>query len=171
MGARGPKPKPNVVHLANGNPSKKRFSDLQNGLRMPVEIPDAPQHLKGEARAEWDRITPELLRLGLIAKVDRAALMVYCQAYALYVRAQEKIDELGEIALIQSTTNGYEQIGPWMQLSNRAADQMKSFLSEFGMTPSARTRVNVTPQMDLFGDGEETEGDEKKSPAARYLTK
>lgn len=151
MGLRGPKTKPDVVHLASGNPSKKKFAVLRDGARVPVGIPEPPPHLLDDALKEWGRITPLLLELGLIAQVDRAAIAVYCQAYARWVQAEKKIAELGDAGLVAVVAkSGYEQIGPWLQVSNRAVEQMHKFLSEFGMTPSARTRVDVSPQGDFF---------------------
>ncbi len=84
MGARGPKPLPDKVHRIRGNASKKPLNEL-GAVEPIVEIPGCPAHLLPEARKEWKRITPELEELGLIAKIDRAALALYCQAYAWWV--------------------------------------------------------------------------------------
>jgi P27 family predicted phage terminase small subunit len=83
----------------------------------------------------------ELQRYGLISKLDRAALAAYCQAYARWKHAEEKLHELGDAGLVETTLTGYRQIGPWLQISNRAVETMQKFLAEFGMSPSARTRV------------------------------
>lgn len=152
MGLRGPKPLPNNVHALNGNPSKKSLNSL-SGSDVPVEIPEPPEHLSELAVTEWNRISTELFRLGLIAKIDRANLGVYCQAYARWAEAEAKIAEMGDDGLIQTTVNGYQQMSVWLQISNRAVEQMRSAASEFGMSPSARVRVNPNPQLDLFGDG------------------
>lgn len=85
MGARGPKPLPGNVHLLRGNPSKKSRADLADGVQPEVEIPNCPKHLLPEARKEWKRISPELEKLGLISKIDRPALALYCQAWAWLV--------------------------------------------------------------------------------------
>ena len=85
MGDRGPKPAPSNVHLLKGNPSKKPLAQLLGEFKPDVEIPDCPAHLRPEARKEWKRITPELERYGLISKIDRAALALYCQAWAWMV--------------------------------------------------------------------------------------
>lgn len=176
MGQRGPKPKPAHLHLINGNPSKKRLSVLQDGTRVPVEIPEMPSHLDSEARKEWKRISVELLKLGLIAKVDRAALAVYCVAYSRWVRAERKLKSDGDDALIGITPSGYQQLGVWLQISNRAVEVMHKFLAEFGMTPSARNRVSVNPQKDLFGDNDDGDNGggpepEKAQGAGRFFPK
>lgn len=148
----GRKTLPDNVHLINGNPSKKKFSVLADGSRVPVQIPDMPSHLDAGAKREWKKITPELEKLGLIALVDRAALAMYCVAFSRWELAEKKLKELQESGLIESTPNGHKQMGVWLQISNRAQEQIKSSLSDFGMSPSARAKVNVTLQGDLFGN-------------------
>ena len=167
MGTRGPKPLPANVHLINGNPSKKKFAVLADGSRVPVEIPKPPAHLDAGAKREWRLISVELEKLGLIAAVDRAALGVYCVAFSSWEKAEKKLKDLGDDGLIESTPSGYKQISVWLQISNRAVEQMKSFLAEFGMSPSARMRVNVTlQQQDLFADERNTE---TANPASKYF--
>jgi phage terminase small subunit len=84
MGARGPKPLPANVHVLRGNPGHKTFGDL-DAVTPQVEIPGCPEHLLPDARKEWERIGPELVSLGLVAKIDRAALALYCQEWAWLV--------------------------------------------------------------------------------------
>ena len=84
MGERGPLPKPAALHVLHANPSKKPMSALlDEALRVPVAIPPLPHSIRYggdgpaiamEARAEWERITPHLQKLGLISDIDRAAL-------------------------------------------------------------------------------------------------
>lgn len=151
MGQRGPKPLPNNVHLLRGNPSKKTASQLIDGVSPVVEIPSAPKHLKGEALKEWKRISVELETLGLVSKIDRAALAMYCTAWGRHVYAEEKMRELGDLGMVDKTPNGFQVQGVWVNISNKAMEQCLKYLSEFGMSPSSRSRV--TPgdmQGDLF---------------------
>lgn len=153
MGQRGPKPLPANVHMLRGNPSKLPAEKLRNEVRPDIEIPTCPKHLSTTARTEWRRITVELEKLGLISQIDRAALAVYCQAYGRWVQAENKLKELGEDGIVDETPSGYKQIGVWLQVSNRAVEQMHKFQAEFGMTPSARSRVTPSnPQGELFPD-------------------
>jgi len=165
MGQRGPKPLPSNVHRLRGNASKKSAGELLDEVRPPIEIPDCPGHLLPDARREWKRITPLLEDLGLIAKVDMAALAVYCQAYGRWRQVEKKIRELnhadpkGEAGLIGYTPSGYQQMSVWLQISNRAVETLHKFLCEFGMSPSARSRVTPSdvqpylPGMEPKADG------------------
>lgn len=162
MGQRGPKPLPANVHLLRGNASKKAIGSLLDDVvRPPVEAPECPEHLEGEARAEWERIVPHLVALGLISKIDRAALAGYCDAWGEYVWACERVkalnaeDPSGERGRILSTPAGYKQISVAQQIRNRALDQCKQFLALFGMSPADRSRVTQSdPQLGLPGVGD-----------------
>lgn len=82
MGARGPKPLPANVHRLRGNPSKLGAHELGDTVQPDIEIPDCPKHLLPEARRFWRLLTPELEKLGLVARIDQAALALVCQEWA-----------------------------------------------------------------------------------------
>lgn len=82
MGARGPKPLPKNVHLLRGNPSRLSPGQMQGGFEPEIEIPDCPKHLLPEARKAWRYYSAELSKYGMIARVDRMALAILCQAWA-----------------------------------------------------------------------------------------
>jgi P27 family predicted phage terminase small subunit len=73
------------AHLMRGNASKKPLAELQDEIQLLVETPECPAYLWPEARREWVRISAELEDAGLVAKIDRAALAIYCQAWARMV--------------------------------------------------------------------------------------
>lgn len=73
------------AHLMRGNASKKPLAELEDEIQLLVETPDCPKHLWPEARKEWKRISAELEDAGLVAKVDRSQLALYCQAWARMV--------------------------------------------------------------------------------------
>jgi P27 family predicted phage terminase small subunit len=135
---RGRKPKPSALKKLEGNPGHRVINKKEP--KPTSVIPSCPNHLTGTARQEWARVTKELHALGVIARVDRAALAVYCTAYKDYVDAENIIKEQG--AVIMSDKGGMYQ-NPWMGIKKRSMDQMVKFASEFGMTPSSRSRVKV----------------------------
>lgn len=162
----GPKPTPANLHLLRGNPSKlKRASLIDEIVRPPVAIPDCPAHLIDEAKLEWKRITLHLFRLGLITDLDRAALAAYCQAYGRWSAVEMKIAVINKkdrdhtAGLIGDTPSGYKQISVLLQISNRCVEQMEKFLSHFGLSPAARSRVTASDvQMPLPGMEKPSEG-------------
>jgi len=174
---------PANVHMLRGNPSKLSAAQLSEGLQPEVEIPGCPKHLLPEARKEWRRITPELERYGLISKLDRSALSLYCQAWARYVWAEEQMaramalaaekraeaeakgeEYLGGDGMTYTTASGAIQYSPHWVIGNRAAEQVKNFLAEFGLSPATRTKVSTSSvrQRALFED------DDQDGDAAGY---
>lgn len=148
---KGRKPLPKNVHVLRGNPSKLPAEKLNGGVRAATEIPAPPRNLKGEALKEWKRITAELAQLGLVTAIDRAALTMYCESWAQYSHALQKIAALdGE--LIVTHKNGFMGPSAWLAIRDKAAEQCRKLLVEFGMSPSSRARVTASPQSDLFDD-------------------
>ncbi len=111
---------------------------MRDEPQPPIEIPAPPKHVTDEALEEWNRIAAELCQLGLLSALDRAALAAYCVAWGRWVRAEQAVAELGE--LIRSNA-GEAVANPHLAIADRALKQMHQFLTEFGMTPSSRTRV------------------------------
>jgi len=147
MGRRGPPPKPRALEVLQGNPGKRALP--KNEPRPQVHCPHRPQWLVGEARKEWERIAPELRRLGLLTTVDRAALAAYCQNYARWVKAEEFLSKNEWTSV---TDKGYIQQRPEIGIAHKAMALMKAFCQEFGLTPASRTRIAVPepPKADPF---------------------
>jgi len=149
----GRKPKPRALKIIEGNPGRRPI-----GTEPPVAkgVPDCPDHLDGDAAKEWARIAPELAQAGLLAHVDRAALAAYCQAWGRWVGAERLLKTHG---MIVKSPNGHLIQSPVLPIANKAMAQMLKFLTEFGMTPSSRARLDV----DWSGDGEDA------SPLSKYV--
>lgn len=134
----GRKPKPTVIKQLEGNPGKRPLNLREP--KLPAEIPPCPKHLTGEARKEWRRTSKQLAQAGLITKVDRAALAAYCQNWARWIEAEEAM-RADDHQMIVYTDKGYPVVSPWLGIAERAMKQMRTFLTEFGMTPSSRSRL------------------------------
>ena len=135
----GRKPVPTSLKLLHGNPGKRKINSAEP---KPTGVPSCPKHLSKVAKAEWKRISAELITLGLLTSVDRAALAAYCAAYARWAEAEEKLQQFGTVI---KTKNGNPVQSPFVGVANRALELMHKFLTEFGMTPASRTRLQVQP--------------------------
>jgi len=109
------------------------------------------------ALAEWNRILPQLLDVGLCAKIDGAALAGYCSLVSLAHNANESIRRDGVLVV---TSTGVKK-NPACGLLFDALKGIKAFAVEFGLTPASRTRVSRTDPADpteveqyLFGPDE-----------------
>jgi P27 family predicted phage terminase small subunit len=154
---RGRKPKPTYLKLLNGNPGKRPLNEHEP--QPERVIPVAPTELSAEARLEWDRVVGELSRLGTLTVVDRAALAAYSQAYGRWIQAERGIAQMAErdqltSGLMIKTVNGNAIQNPLVGMANRAMADMVRYATEFGMTPSSRSRItgNTDPNQGSFDE-------------------
>src|SRR5882757_7810709 len=90
----GPPPTPTNLKLLRGNPGKRKLST--NEPDPPPAIPTCPSHLDKVAKREWRRISKELFEMGIISKLDRAALGAYCDAYGRWAESAKQIQQYGD---------------------------------------------------------------------------
>lgn len=155
MGARGPKPLPANVKAFTGTSHRAlRAADLADGVHPEVGLPPMPKHLAPEARKEWMRVTPLLLELSLLTRIDRAALELYCRAYgrlqqverAITARQTQLIAEGRDPteALMQPTPTGFVRESALSRQARDISQDVDRYLASFGMSPSARSRVTAS---------------------------
>jgi len=128
------------------NKNRINFNEPQPNPSRPT----CPSHLNEPAKEEWEEMVVELENLGLLTKIDKAALACYCQTWGRWVEAEWKLKELSsmspdKMAFLYKTTNGNLIINPLLSVANKAMEQMHKFLIEFGMTPSSRSRIIAEP--------------------------
>jgi phage terminase small subunit len=89
MGMRGPKKHPATLRLLNGTGQGRDSGNQKVAPAPPFNrgAPEPPDWLDGEAKAEWDRVVPELERLDLLKPTDLGALVAYCENWAILVDA------------------------------------------------------------------------------------
>lgn len=136
MATRGRKPKPTNLKVLEGNPGKRPLNMFEP---HPEKImPECPDWLEEEAKNEWNRLAEPLFRLGLLTELDMAAFASYCQAYARWREAEEFISQHGSIV---KTKTGYWQQVPQVSIARANQAMMIKAAAEFGLTPSARSRI------------------------------
>jgi P27 family predicted phage terminase small subunit len=138
---RGRKPKPTSMKLLAGNPGNRPLNTMEAKVGG---VPACPSHLDQRARIEWNSLAPELERLGLLSSIDRAALAAYCEAYSEWAQACSILKDMGAKKWVKKF-RGQEIPSPWLSVRNKAADRMRRFLVEFGLTPSSRSRIPAKP--------------------------
>lgn len=165
MGRRGPPKKPTALKRLQGNPGKRRLPKDEPtpppaDPRVPASMPACPDFLDKAARAEWEEIVPQLIELGVLARVDRAALAAYCQAWSRWREAERLL--AGEGLTYMSPT-GVVKKNPAVGIAADAQKLMRQFLIEFGLTPAARARL----RLDHAKEKHQDEGDELEQLGAR----
>ena len=138
----GPPKKPTNLKLIQGTFRKDRAAP--NEAQPESAIPPVPAHISDEAKVEWERISQELLQLGLLSRIDRAALAAYCESWSDWVDASRACSTSeGKDRKVIKTQSGNYIENPYYTIKKRSMEIMHKFLTEFGMTPAARTRINA----------------------------
>lgn len=152
MGSRGPKPLPANVRAFTGTSHRPmRAADLADGVHPEVGLPTMPSHFTPEAKREWKRVTPLLLELNLLTKIDRSALELYCRTYGRLQQVERALaarqaqlareDRDPTEALVQPTPTGFLRESALSKLAADLSQQVDRYLASFGMSPSSRSRV------------------------------
>lgn len=100
--------------------------------------PDCPEWLDDDARTEWNRVAPELIRTGVLTPADGMLLASYCQAYSQWKLAEMEVREAG---LMVNGPHGTRVLNPAARHSVKLLSEVRRAAAEFGFTPASRARV------------------------------
>ncbi|MGB2694771.1 MAG: phage terminase small subunit P27 family [Dehalococcoidia bacterium] len=131
MGERGPLP---VPHARRRNPRRVA------GKVVTAKRPPMPADLPAEARAEWRRVVPVLDEIGVLATVDRGALIRYCTAWADWVELEELIRRSGKLIKGQK---GNLVRNPLLLVRSDVEATLSDLGKQLGLTPAARLRADI----------------------------
>ena len=149
----GRKPKPTALKLLTGNPGGRKLN--ANEANPDLAQPTPPDFLNNHAKVEWGRIVGRLFRAGLMTELDRSVLAAYCQSYGRWVQAEHALTQMAEAqadadeSLTIVTHNGTAMQNPLIGIANKAKADTVRYALEFGMTPSARSRVSASPHEEV----------------------
>ena len=144
---RGRKPKPSKLKILHGNPGRRPLP--KNEPKPEPGKPDPPAWFEpgSEAMQAWDDLSADLDLIGVLTKADRAALVALVEAYLDWREACREVAKEGLSYASVSNKGGYSiRPQPAVAIRSDSWKRYKSMLSEFGMTPSSRTRVRTNPE-------------------------
>jgi len=148
---RGRKPKPSALKLLAGNPGKRALNKREPRPRR--EIPSPPAHLSDGARTAWGALSTRLDRLGLLTELDAFALELLCENYAEILTLRQDVTTAGRYqAVTTATGDKMERARPAAAMLADAERRFRGMMSEFGLTPSARSRIETTDDADRDAD-------------------
>lgn len=140
---KGRKPKPPHLRIVGGNAGKRAINKREP--KAERSRPSAPGHVTETAREAWGYVSGMLDRAGVLTEIDAPALESLCEAYADLRAAREALKAFGSRYYETISQSGGVMHRPHPALSDMqdADRRIRAWLVEFGMTPSARSRVKV----------------------------
>ena len=139
----GRRPKPTHLKIVGGNPGKRALNKREPAPRR--EIPSCPTHLSDASKVAWGRLVEMLDRIGVLTECDVLALERLCDCYSDILACRELVERDGR-TYTTITAQGDTLIkgNPAVNQLRAADAQFKSYLVEFGLTPAARSKVQVS---------------------------
>lgn len=135
--AAGRLPQPRALKILKGSEPRRINDDEPVPL---VESSEPPPEMRPEVTEIWTFTLRHLTAMGTAAACDRDSLAAYCEAVAAHRRASSLLAQSD--ILIRGAKGGLIR-NPLLVIQRDAAYTIRMFAQEFGLTPSARTRIEV----------------------------
>lgn len=134
----GPAPKPTALKRLAGNPGKRA---LNHSEPQPERvIPAMPRGLPRRARQFWKEHADKLDALGLLTELDGPAFAMMAIHYDM---AQQALQIIKRDGLQAVDENGATRKHPLLQVLRENSAAFLRYAVQFGLTPSARSRLNI----------------------------
>lgn len=133
---------PTKILMMRGTHRGDRHGSIADEVEFTeiTALPPAPGFLDEIAVFEWNRIGHELVAKKLLTEGDMAAFTLYVLNVSRVVAAERLIAVEG---MMIKTPQGFLQAHPAVSIARQCGAEVRKFAQEFGMTPSARTRVRT----------------------------
>ena len=136
MAKAGRRPKPTAIRILEGTqkgPAKREPA-------LPPGIPPMPKRLEVDQVAveKWEELAGILTRMGVLTLGDGEALATLCEVHSA---EQSCLLQLRAGGAVMHTDLGGVKPNPAGPLYRSLVSQKAALLSEFGLTPSSRTKL------------------------------
>lgn len=146
MSRPGPKPRPALEVIREGNPGHRALQDSvvlpPSALREPTwtdVLPgdDEQDQVRDDAGALWRKVAPTLARsIGLVGE-QQETLVDYCITYARILQGERALSLEG---VVVRTERGQVK-NAWTTVLNQYRSHFRSLTGELGLSPSAASRL------------------------------
>lgn len=150
----GPKPKPALQVVREGNPGKR---PLKDSVKLPPSALVEPDwgvwfpgrsavmvRARGTAGGLWVKLAPTLVRSAGLVGEQQESLVEYCVTYARIEQGERALSREG---VVVKTERGQVK-NAWTTVLNGYRAHLRSLIGELGLSPSAATRINRPPSDD-----------------------
>jgi P27 family predicted phage terminase small subunit len=136
---RGNKRKPRELKVIEGTFRQDR--EVEHPPKLEDSLPLPPKRISPAALVIWNEIVPDLYAAGLLKRIDKNNIAVYCQFTEDFYAASEKVQLEGTTIV---TTGGNVIENPQVSIMKRFAELMFKFGVEFGIGSAVmRSRIDI----------------------------
>lgn len=89
--------------------------------------------------------------IGVPTQIDGDALANYCDAWSCWKRAKEFLPKNGDVYTFKKDSGNPKCVAQWPQVAivRSMVLVLNKFQQEFGLTPSSRSRISLSPELNM----------------------
>jgi P27 family predicted phage terminase small subunit len=112
----------------------------------PTQTPPCPDWLDEDAKAMFEILVELLSSMRVLTSADSNALARYCAGWSRWKRAELFLQKYGSTYPLKDEKGRVRCFMPWPQVAEwtKLNHMLKGLEQEFGLTPSARTRISAS---------------------------
>ena len=153
---RGRKPKPTVLHKLHGsfNVTRHRARGAEPVASGSLDVMEPPADLNEHELATWHYAIEHAPR-GVLKKIDRTLLTLWCKTAERYRRAeasQAGMNAQQALPDVIRAPSGLLMVSPYVQIMHKTALLMLKLAEQLGFTPISRPRLGASKPAPGDGD-------------------
>jgi P27 family predicted phage terminase small subunit len=143
---------PTQTKIIRGTFRKDRTAANEPRPERVVEVSRPPSYLSKYAKKLWKKLAGELVEKGILTVLDLPALEVCCEAYGQFREAQEIVFKVivdpetrkrRRQTLTEYMKGRSSHSAPEYTAMNKLYQTFRLYLTEFGLTPAARSKLDL----------------------------
>jgi len=141
--------KPTVMKLLEGTYRPDRAVPNEMAPEVVLIPPPMPEGLNKYGQREWEKMTLELTKIGLLTTIDSSQLAAYCNEIGNYWECEalrRSVTATGESdEEMEAAAQFYKN---YFDMAQKHLKHARDLAIQFGFTPAARTRISVPKKAD-----------------------
>jgi len=140
----GPNPAPTALKLLKGVRPARINQAEPKPKSVSGNIPAGwALWMSDIAKRFWKRNAPRIASAGILTEADLDSFRILCELYSSWIQITNKIRKIGETY----ETGTMWKKRPEVSIREDLEKRLLSYLQQFGMMPSGRSRIALPPQI------------------------
>lgn len=103
------------------------------------KIPPAPEGFDDVAKAVWQTICTELIKLGIMQSIDIFNIQIICNEMSIYWKCMKQMGNMYTV----DTGTGSTKVNPLYTTASQALNNANRLAAQYGFTPTARMKLKM----------------------------
>lgn len=145
MSGKGRKKLPDIVKISRGQTKPSRMSGDKPVFNLFTvdSLPPAPNFLNETGKQVYLDTVKQLIELRLVNSVNFPLIIAYANNIGIYYEAETYMRQKTRLSPVRGPEGDIIKlnVSPYHKIANDALDRALRIASEFGITPSAQTKI------------------------------